>query len=224
MGVRPENWRFIPTQDWPADTRYHVSLDRAAVSRHVLLARYGVDVRTPEFRAAVRKLEFYQDPKDPTMKKVVCTVEFTHGVTPGDVEKFITLTMLGDSRVFPRGTPPFSVDLGLHNRFAYIHTARLDLPEREDFMKLVLGKGLQTAQGGAALHADLTQTVRIPNRLSFFKIDRAEGAIVRKADGEPEQFIVIKTSPKPYRKMCQKAWSSTAASLGGRCRRRRTAG
>jgi uncharacterized protein YfaS (alpha-2-macroglobulin family) len=185
---------FFPAGDWPADTRYRITLDRDAVARQVRLARYWFEVRSPEFRASIQKLEFYQDPKDPTMKKVVCTVEFTHGVAPGEVEKNLSLAMLGDSQVFPKGVPQFSVDLGLHNRLAYIHTSRLDLPQREDFMKLILGKNLHTTQGGASLKGDLVDKVRIPNKFCFFKVDSTEGTIVRKADGEPEQFILIKTS------------------------------
>ncbi len=185
---------FHPEQDWPADTKYHIELSRDAVAPHALLSRYALDIKTPEFRAEIKKYEFYQDPKDPTMKKVVCTLEFTHSVAPGDVDKYLSLAMLGDSDVFPKGAPQFSVDLGLHDRIAYIHTARLDLPEREDFMKLVLAKGLQTTQGGAALKDDVVQTTRIPDKYSFFKIDKAEGTIVKNADGVPEQFIVIDTS------------------------------
>jgi uncharacterized protein YfaS (alpha-2-macroglobulin family) len=185
---------FHPSQDWPAATRYQVTLARTAVARRALLSRYQFHVRTPEFRAHIKKLEFYQDPSDATMKKVVATIEFTHAVPPGEIEKTLTLAMLGDSQVFPRGAPRFSVDLGLHNRIAYIHTPRLDLPEQEDFMKLVLAKDLQTSQGGAALKEDLSGTVKIPNKFAFFKIDGVEGTIARKPDGDPEQFIVIKTS------------------------------
>ena len=141
---------FTPAHDWPADTLYHITLDRKAIARHVLLARYALDVHTPEFKAAIEKLEFYQDPKDPTMKKVVSTLNFTHAVSPGEVEKYLHLTMVGGTEVFPKGVPQFTVDLGMHNRLAYIHTARLDLPEKEDFLKLLLEKGFQTAQGGAA--------------------------------------------------------------------------
>jgi len=185
---------FYPAQDWPADTKFHITLDRKVVARHVLLRRYGLDFTTPEFRGEIKKLEFYQDPKDPTMKKVVCTLEFTHSVAPGEIERYLSLSMVGDSQVFPKGAPQFSVDLGLHNRLAYIHTARLDLPQREDFMKLVLSKGLQTSQGGAALKADLCNTVRIPTKFCFFKVDNTKGTIVRNAAGEPEQCIILTTS------------------------------
>ena len=185
---------FHPAQDWPADTRYHISLERKIVASHVRLSRYTFDIRTAPFSADLKKLEFYQDPADATMKKVVATIEFTHSVAAGEIEKNLSLAMLGDSQVFPKDGPRFTVDLGLHNRIAYIHTPRLTLPEQEDFMKLLLGKGLQTTQGGANLAAELTKIVPIPTRYAFFKIDGTESAVARNADGDPEQFIAINTS------------------------------
>jgi uncharacterized protein YfaS (alpha-2-macroglobulin family) len=185
---------FHPAQDWPADTRYRITLERKVVARHVLLPRYSFEVKTPAFSADLQKLEFYQDPADATMKKVVATVEFTHSVAAGEIEKNLTMAMLGDAPVFPKDGPRFTVDLGLHNRIAYIHTPRLELPEQEDFMKLVLGKGLQTTQGGANLATEITKTVPIPTKYAFFKIDSSTSTLARKADGDPEQFIVITTT------------------------------
>jgi uncharacterized protein YfaS (alpha-2-macroglobulin family) len=185
---------FHPARDWPADTRYHISLERKVVASHVLLSRYSFQVRTPAFAANLKKFEFYQDPVDATMKKVVATIEFTHSVAAGEIEKNLAMAMLGDSQVFPKAGPRFTVELGLHNRIAYIHTPRLDLPEQEDFMKMALGKGLQTTQGGANLANELSKTVPIPTKYAFFKIDDSDSTVVRNKDGDPEQFVVINTS------------------------------
>jgi len=182
---------FHPAQDWPADTAYRIKLDRKLVPRRVLLSRYSFDIRTPPFSADFDKLAFYQDPADATLQQVVATIEFTHTVTPDDITKNLTMAMLGDSQVFPADGPRFTVEMGMHNRIAYIHTPRLTLPEQDDFMKVFLGKGLQTTQGGANLSAELTKTVPVPTRYSFFKIDSSEGTVVRNKDGDPEQFIMI---------------------------------
>jgi uncharacterized protein YfaS (alpha-2-macroglobulin family) len=182
---------FHPAQDWPADTRYHITLERKVLATHVRLPRYWWDIKTAPFSASLTKYEFYQDPADATMKKVVATIEFTHSVAPGDIEKNLTMKMLGDSPVFPTDGPRFTVDLGLHNRIAYIHTPRLSLPEQEDFMKLVLSKDLQTTQGGANLTQEITKTTPVPTKYAFFTIEGSQGTIVRNKDGDPEQFIII---------------------------------
>jgi uncharacterized protein YfaS (alpha-2-macroglobulin family) len=185
---------FTPAADWPANQKYRVTLDKKTVAPHVLLDRYSVDVATAPFAVHVNKLEFYQNPTDPAVKQVVATLEFTHSVAPGELEKHLALTMLGGSQVFKPNAPPFTVDYGLHHRLAYIHSAAITLPEREDFMKLALDKKMSTAQGGASMKDDLEQKVRVPDRFSFFKIDSVKGNIARRNDGEPDQLLVVNTT------------------------------
>jgi len=198
----PGTWRwqgdrslvFRPARDWPADTKYRVHLEKEVVAGHVILDRYEVGVQTPPFAVNVNKLEFYQDPKDPALKQVVATLEFTHSLGDGELEKCLSLTMLGGSPVFKENAPPFTVDYGLHRRIAYVHSAPLTLPEREDFMKLAVDKSIRTSQGGASAREGLEEKVLVPDCYSFFKIDSADGAIVRNNDGDPEQILIVTTT------------------------------
>ena len=61
------------------------------------------------------------------------------------------LLMIGGSNVFPPSepVPHFKLTYGLHKRLAYLRSSNMTLPEREDFMKLSVSKGVRTAQGGA---------------------------------------------------------------------------
>ena len=185
---------FHTRDDWPADTTYHISIDKNIVAPHILLDRYTLDVTTPKFASSFKKLEFYQNPKDPTQKEVVATLEFTHSVDLAELQKNLSLSMVGGSPVLKPGVPPFTVDFGLHHRIVYIHSAPLSLPEREDFMKVILSKNLRTSQGGAKLQEEIEKKVRIPDLYSFFHIERADGQIVRNKEGDPEQFLVVETS------------------------------
>lgn len=185
---------FKPVNDWPADTGYRITLDKTVVAPHVLLDRYAVETRTPPFAASINKLEFYQDPAQPAVKKVVATLEFTHAISPGELEKHLTLSMLGGSQIFKAGTPPFTVADGLHHRVAYITSAAITLPEREDFLKLLLDKKMSTLQGGAAMKDSTEKKVRIPDIYSFFKIQSVSGNIVRNKEGEPEQLLFVNTT------------------------------
>ncbi len=207
-GVRVEpaiegTWRWTgdrclelrPAQDWPAEKKYRITIDKSILAPRVLLTRHVCDVETPKFSASLKKLEFYQDPNDPAVKQVVATLEFTHSVAQGELEKRVSLAMLGGSQVFKQKQAPlFSVSFGPHHRIAYVRSLPLALPEREDFMRFTLGKGVATSQGGATTKEDIQKKIRIPNIYSFFKIDSVEGEIVRKSNGEPEQILVVKTT------------------------------
>ncbi|MGZ5002618.1 MAG: alpha-2-macroglobulin family protein, partial [Chthoniobacterales bacterium] len=114
--------------------------------------------------------------------------------------------LLGGSRVFKdENVAPFTVDYGLHDRLAYVRSVPLQLPEREDFMKLVVAQGIATTQGGARTHDELESKVRVPDRFSFFKIEHSLGRIVRNENGQPGQVLIIDTTAAAKSEDIQKA-------------------
>ena len=196
-----------PRYDWPAEQKYRISFDKSLFPPHVRLDRYSVDAETPQFTAKINETEFYQDPRDPAIKQVVATMEFTHKVNRGELENRIALSLLGGSQVFKESDVkrPFTVDYGLHDRLAYIRSAPLQLPQREDFMKLVVAKGIATTQGGARTRDELESKVRVPDLYSFFRIDNSLGQIVRNEDNQPEQVLIINTTATAKSEDIQKA-------------------
>ena len=198
---------FTPKNDWPADQKYRITFDRALFPRHVLLARHEVEVTTPAFIGEIKDLDLYQDPREPSVQQVTATIEFSHSVRREDLERHAALSMLGASTVFKNkaATSPFAITYGLHDRVAYLRTVPLTLPQREDFMKLGLSKGVATTQGGARTKTDIESKVRIPDIKSFFRIEKTEGQIVRNNDGEPEQVLIIAASAAAKSEDIQKA-------------------
>lgn len=198
----PGTWRwagdralvFHPNADWPADTTYHIVLDKSVVAPGVRLDRYALDVETPRFAAQFEKLEFYQHPTDAAVKQVVATLRFTHAVDLDALRRALVLEMLGGSKVWKEGAPSFTLKPGPHHRVAYLTTEPLRLPEREDFMKVSLRKEFKTVQGGARLAEGIEGKVIVPDIGRFFHIEKTKGVIVRAKDGTPEQFVVVETS------------------------------
>ncbi|MCA1660465.1 MAG: hypothetical protein LC642_08040, partial [Verrucomicrobiaceae bacterium] len=123
-------------------------------------------------------------------------IELTHAVEPGQLEKFMNLSMVGASNVFPPNDPAphFSVTYGLHNRQAFIRSSPVVLPADEDWMRLTLRDGLRTAQGGAELHDAVEQKTQIPSKATAFQIGTIDSSIVRNKEGEPDQILNIVTS------------------------------
>ena len=50
---------FFPKNDWPAARKYRVFLDRSLFPKHILLARYEIEITTPAFVATMPDLQFY---------------------------------------------------------------------------------------------------------------------------------------------------------------------
>ena len=187
---------FEPSEDWPADQKFRVIFDKNFFPRHVSMERLAYETRTPPFSITVKELEIYQDPTNPTRREISATLELTHAVDPGELERHVQLTMVGGSNIFPPNDPAphFTTSYGLHRRIAYIHSSQIVLPEHEDFLNLTVTKGLRTAQGGAQTRDAIEQKLRIPSVASMFQIDSIQTTVARNKNGEPEQLIVLTTT------------------------------
>ncbi|MEO8044616.1 MAG: MG2 domain-containing protein, partial [Spartobacteria bacterium] len=185
---------FQPATDWPADQKYRITFAKALFPKQVLLNRYALEVTTPPFRGSVNQIEFYQDPRDPAVHQVVATLEFSHSVKRDELERYLNLAPLGGSDVFGAGARRFNVTYGLHDRLVYLRSTPLQLPPREDFMKLIAGPGITTTQGNARTNKEFDGEVRLPDIRSFFKIESVDGEIVRNSENEPEQILLVSTT------------------------------
>ena len=187
---------FEPAEDWPADQEFQIIFDRKFFPRHVLMERLTYRAHTPPFTIAIKQLEFYQDPIDPAKRQVTATLELTHAVESGELDRHLQLAMIGGSPVFPPNDPPphFAITYGLHRRLAYLRSSSITLPEREDFMKLTLSKGVRTTQGGAQTQDATEQKVRIPSVATMFRIDSIDSTVARNKSGEPEQLLILTTT------------------------------
>jgi len=185
---------FEPTEDWPADLKFRVVFDEKFFPNHVLMERFVYEMQTPPFGIAIKQLELYQDPTNPTQRAVTATLELTHAVDPGELDRHLQFTMVGGSNIFSDPAPHFSIIFGLHRRVAFVHSSPITLPERDDFVKLTLSKGVRTAQGGAQTKNSVEQKLRIPSIASMFQIDSIQTTIARNKNGEPEQLVVLTTT------------------------------
>ncbi len=187
---------FQPAEDWPADQKFRIIFDKKFFPRHILMERLDYEAQTPPFAIAIKQLQLYQDPANATQRQVTATLELTHAVEPGELEKKIQLLMLGGSPVFPpaESPPHFAITYGLHNRLAYLRSSPVTLPEKEDFMKLLVSKGVRTAQGGAETKDAMEDKIKIPSNSTAFQIESIAGTVARTKNGEPEQVLIVSTS------------------------------
>ena len=187
---------FEPTEDWPADQKFRVVFDKKFFPDHVRMESLSYDTQTPPFEIAIKKAELYQDPTAPTQRTVTATLELTHAVEPGELDRHIQFETVSGANLFPPNDPAphFKVTYGLHQRIAYVQSSPIVLPPNDDFAKLILSKGVRTSQGGAQTKDGGEQKVQVPSNASMFKIDSIQTTIARNKNGEPEQLIVLTTT------------------------------
>ena len=88
------NLVFTPADDWPVDQRYEIQLDPDRTVAHgVVLAEDKFEAASAPFAARIANSEFYQDPIDPTLKKGVFEIAFSHPVDAATLQSRVRLTL-----------------------------------------------------------------------------------------------------------------------------------
>ena len=187
---------FKPTEDWPAEKKIRIIFDRNFFPRHVLMERLTYEAQTPSFEIAIKDLQLYQDPTNPGQRQITATFELTHSIEPGELERHVELAKVGEANLFAASDPAphFAITYGSHRRLAFLRSSPVTLPEKEQFLKVSMSKGVHTVQGGAATQGDAEKKILIPSVATMFRIDSSEGIIAQNKTGEPEQVLILTTT------------------------------
>ncbi len=188
--------RFTPKNDWPVDGAFTVRLDRKALlASGVELEEYTVRFRSRPFDAAIESSQFYQDPVDPNLKKLVATVKFSHPVDPEQFERRVSLAVAKDAEYLglTSDSRHFTVIYDKLKLAAFVHSAALAMPRDDTSMTVNIDAGVRAARGGNATGGKLVSTVTIPGRSSL-RFANARMAVVDNARYEPEQMLLLTSS------------------------------
>lgn len=180
--------RFEPAGDWPVGQRYAVQLGREALRDGLKLRSQRVEFRSAPFEAAFMRAEFYQDPTDPRIKKIVVNLRFSHPVDPSSFERAFRLRN-------GREAQAFTATYDERRMHAYVQSATLAMPAQATPMQVELGAGVRSAMGGPELGSRLETTVTVPGRFSL-SVEEATPGYVTNERHESEQVLTLATSER----------------------------
>src|SRR5712692_5743046 len=187
---------FDPVEDWPIGEKFSVSLARKGfVAPSVKLERYSFEFVTAAFTATISSAEFYQDPVDPNLKRVVLKLTFSHPVDTASLSKQVSLRMEGASGGFLQGlrSLPFTVIADKKRLTASILSDPLTIPAKDALMRVTVDAGVRSGRGGPGTDQKLEQRIQIPG-LFTLTVQDAELTLVRNDRYEPEQVLILSTS------------------------------
>ncbi|HWW86414.1 MAG TPA: MG2 domain-containing protein [Vicinamibacterales bacterium] len=187
---------FTPKNDWPVDGRFSVRFAKKGfVANQVLLDKYTFEFKSQPFSAQIAQSQFYQDPQDANLKKLVATVTFSHPVDADQLERRVSLAVAKDADYL--GLTPdsrhFTVAYDKFRLAAFIHSAPLAMPRDDTPMTLTIDKGVRAARGGNGTPDRLQAAVTIPGRTSL-RFSDARMTVVDNARYEPEQILMMSSS------------------------------
>ncbi len=184
---------FSPKQEWPAGTEYTVSFDKTIFVAEARLKSLSAKFITPAFNVMLSDLEFYQDPREKTVRRIVSTVIFSHPVHKESLEHHLSMAMRPSGKGIstkPK-TYSFTVDYDKNQREAYIQSVAISLPDKPNYMQITVAKGVAPAVGGKTSVDEISEQILIPDIFSFLKVEQASTQIVRNEKQEPEQVLIL---------------------------------
>ncbi len=190
--VGDKELQFMPKEDWPVGLDYKIELaKKGLVAPHVRLENYQPDFQTAPFTASFGKTEYYQDPVDAKLKKVVATVTFSHPVDEEEFEKQVSMVMTEKIR---EGKYPIHISYDKHKLNAFIHSDPVSIPDKDTVMKITVASGVPSSRGGPPLKADVKKEVAIPGVYNLLQVDSAMLTLVNNERLEPEQVLTLHTT------------------------------
>lgn len=184
---------FTPSQDWPASQTYQVSFEKdELLASHIHIEKNSDSFTTPTFKLLKSNIEFYQDPADPELKKVVADIQFSHPLDPVLFERSIKVSLDSGLEFTRLSASNFNVQYSNNGLSAYIHTNTIKIPKLDRNLTITLDKGIKTKSGGDALSSAIKLTQHIPGR-GKLKVENSQVVIVEEED-VPQQVLSIRTN------------------------------
>lgn len=189
---------FEPEGHWPPGVEVEVAIRELELAQDVVLDRRKVTVRTAPMAAAWSDVSFYNSPVDPAVFQVVGELRVSHPVGLDVLQRQLRMDVVGGTRLFggvAEGDPVFTVTADPKSaRRYFIRSRAVEVPAQEDWVKLVMPAGVVSAVVGEPLAEEVVAKVRVPDKHSGLEITGVEPRIVRTGDGEPQQFVMVKTN------------------------------
>ncbi|MBC7992959.1 MAG: alpha-2-macroglobulin, partial [Rhizobacter sp.] len=187
---------FEPKSDWPVGVDFKATMARELFAPQMRLATYDFAFSSAPFAAKVRKAEFYQDPVNPAVKKGVFELNFSHPVSPPELEKRIELRLADQAEGVlgvGRETTAFTISYDKLKLNAYVHSAQLAVPKEATQLTMAVDKGVVAQLGGKGSGHKLSQSITVPGQYGL-GINDVNALVVTNERFEPEHVLVINTS------------------------------
>ena len=96
--VNDKQLQFTPKADWPVDGAFSVRMaTKGLLGERVLVDKYGFKFRSQPFATRIAESQFYQDPRNPNLRKLVATLKFSHPVDTEQLEPRVSLAVAKDA-------------------------------------------------------------------------------------------------------------------------------
>ncbi len=180
---------------WEIGTKYRIILERKLFPKHVLLEELEYKFETPQMKGRFSKEEFYQDPRDPDIKRAVFNIHYNYALDTEDFKKRLEMNMqIKDDSILGKKAKKYAytVSFGKFQNEAFVVSDPIPIPKKDSIVHLLVGKGVRAPRGGST-GADMEGKVDVPGMFDLFHFEESQVSFARNAKFEPEQILILKT-------------------------------
>ncbi|QBL09086.1 large extracellular alpha-helical protein [Rheinheimera sp. D18] len=196
---------FTPEQAWPAGQQYQVTLNKSIFANDINLSKQQYRIDSQPLTAEINRLRFYQHPTEPNTRQVVATLNFSHPVLLDSVKKQLSMLMRasGSDKNSKAQSLDFTLTADKTNREFYLQSVPLTLPEREQYLTVLLNAKVTALQGDGKTTEQQSEQLLVPDKSSFLKVDEIRTDIIRTPELEPEQMLLLSFTDRISRQELQ---------------------
>lgn len=186
------NLSFTPKNDWPIGTAYKVQFAKKFFPDHLKIRR-NYAFSTQNFEVSLSEGEFYIDPENGKIKRILATLSANYPIDPDSLEKNVVIkpSMLAKSGSLENRQYQYSISYDKLKLNAYIVSEPIGMPVESVTVNLSVKKGFKSSLGGKSASSDLNTSVNVPGSSDYIRIDEATHTLVKTSDQRYDQVVVV---------------------------------
>ncbi len=198
----PGTWKWIddtilsfqPSRWWDIGTRYSVTMDKSVFPDHVKIKpSFTFDI--DDFSLSLSDAEFYIDPEDSKIKRVMATLYANYPIDSASLEGNIEIKpeLRADSGSLRNRPYQYSVSYSKDLHTAYIVSEPLGMPARSTIMNISVKSGVKSTVGGSTSKYSQDTSVEIPGATSYVQVLGLTHELIKTPDQKYDQVFILET-------------------------------
>jgi uncharacterized protein YfaS (alpha-2-macroglobulin family) len=185
---------FTTETNWVIGRKYTVNFAKDFFPAHVNINK-SFSFSIEDFSLSLNDVEFYIDPEDSAIKRILGTVRTNYPMDTASLEKSIVIEpqIKADSGRLQKRRYTFTVNYNKAFTEAYIVSEPLGMPSKAVDMILSIQKGVRAAAGEGSPGEVRTYHVEIPGMTSYVYVQDLGHDLIKNADQKYDQVFIIDT-------------------------------
>jgi uncharacterized protein YfaS (alpha-2-macroglobulin family) len=185
---------FTAEKPWSIGAKYTINFAKDFFPSHVRI-NPSFSFSIEDFSVWEAGAEFYIDPEDSSVKRVLATIRANYPIDPASLEQNITIEprIDRDSGLLKKQRYGFTVNYSKDFTEAYIVSEALGMPARDVSMRIDVKQGVRDSSGEGRSRRSLDFSVGIPGMTAYVRVDNFSHELIKNDDQRYDQVFILST-------------------------------